>query len=143
MTGSKPTEQPRFSLPAGRLGLAWLVLLGLGLLGWLVIAPRQGMPLEEARAALLGTLVALLVGGGTLLMVSPWKARPSGDLPTLWLLVTVVRLFATPACALLLYFAARQPTGPYVLGIGSAYIALLVLETSVIVPDMRRQIDSN
>ena len=143
MSTTPVSEQPHFTLPAARLGMAWGLLLGLSCVVWLLLAPRFGLDSGEGRAAFLGSVVALLVGGGILLMVAPWRPRPSGDLPTLWLLITVGRLFATPACALLLYFAARLPAGPYVLGIGSAYIALLIIETSVIVLDMRRQLEKD
>ena len=135
-------EQPRFALPAARLGVIWAVLIVLAFLGWLVVGPALGLAPTATRAGLMGALVALLVGAVSILLIAPWRARPSGDLPTLWLLITVGRLFATPACALLLYFAARPPAGTYVLGIGSAYIALLFLETTVIVHDMRRQLET-
>ena len=142
MSEAAPVEQPRFALPTARLGVVWVVLLVLACLGWLVVAPAVGVEPAGSRGGLMGALVALLIGAGSILLVRPWRPRPSGDLPTLWLLITVGRLFVTPACALLLYFAARPPAGTYVLGIGSAYIALLFLETTVIVHDMRRQLET-
>ena len=142
MSETAPVEQPRFALPTARLGVVWVLLLVLAFLGWLVVAPAVGVEPAGSHGGLMGALIALLIGAGSILLVGPWRPRPSGDLPTLWLLITVGRLFVTPACALLLYFAARPPAGTYVLGIGSAYIALLILETTVIVHDMRRQLET-
>jgi hypothetical protein len=142
LTTSTAVEQPLFSLPTARLGAVWGILIALAFLGWLVVGPALGLEPSGVWAGLEGALVALFVGAASILVVGPWRARPSGDLPTLWLLITVGRLFVTPACALLLYFAARPPAGTYVLGIGSAYIALLVFETTVIVHDMRRQLET-
>jgi drug/metabolite transporter (DMT)-like permease len=135
-------EQPLFGLPTAQLGVVWGILIALAFLGWLVVGPAVGLDSSGTWAGLMGALVALVVGAGSILLIVPWRPRPSGDLPTLWLLITVGRLFVTPACALLLYFAARPPAGTYVLGIGSAYIALLVFETTVIVRDMRRQLET-
>ena len=131
--------QPMFTLPFRTLVGAWCLLLLLFVAAaW--IAPGSGATEDQAVSALIGALTALAVGVGSVLAIRPWAPRPSGDLPTIWLFVTVARLFATPVFALLIYFAARLSTGAFVLGIGAAYIALLFLETAAIVVDMRRQL---
>ena len=142
MTESTAQEPLYFTLPGRLLAACWLVLVALNFVGWLVVAPAMGETVSEVRAGLTGGLLSMVVGGGSLVLISPWKPRPSEDLPTLWLAVTVARVLVTPVVALLLYFAARPATGPYVLGIGSAYLGLLFLETTVIVLDMRRQFES-
>ena len=141
MAPEQPYEQPRYTLPTLYLAIVWASMAVLAAVATLVLAPRWGVSPLEASGALQGSLLAIVVGAAGVLLIRPWKPRDSGDLPTAWLLVTVLRLFAAPACAVLLYFAARPPMGPYVIGIGSAFIALLFFETLVIVFDMRRQFD--
>ena len=134
-------EQPRYTLPTVYLAVVWAAL-GLSATVLAFGAPTWwGVTASVASGALQGALLAIAVGAVGVLLIRPWKPRDSGDLPTAWLLVTVLRLFAAPACAVLLYFAARPPLGSYVVGIGSAFIALLFFETLVIVFDMRRQFD--
>ena len=131
-------SQTTFTLPFRTLIGVWCILLATFLVAaWL--AAGAGVPSGEVGSALIGSLVALGIGALSILVIRPWSPKASGDLPTIWLFVTVARLFATPVFALLIYFAARLPTGSYVLGIGAAYIALLFLETAVIIVDMRRQ----
>ena len=88
----------------------------------------------------MGGILALVVCGGGLAVISPWKDHLGSDLPTLWLMVTVGRLLLTPAAALLLYFPARPPMDFFVFGIASAFLAVLFFETPMIALDIRRQI---
>ena len=100
----------------------------------------MGTTPAEAQAGLFGGLLALGLCGGALLIIAPWREHPASDLPTLWLLVTVVRLLATPMVALLLYFAARPPMDFFVVGLAIAFLCVLFFETPLIALDVRRQI---
>ena len=130
----------RFTFPAKTLLLLWVALLVLTLVGWMVIAPLAGVSPEDARGALMGGLLALVVCGGGLAVISPWRDHPGSELPTLWLMVTVARLLVTPAAAVLLYFSARPPMDFFVIGIAAAFFAVLFFETPMIALDIRRQI---
>jgi hypothetical protein len=88
----------------------------------------------------MGGLLALVVCGGGLAVISPWRDHLGSDLPTLWLMVTVGRLLVTPAAALLLYFSARPPMDFFVIGIAAAFLGVLFFETPMIALDIRRQI---
>jgi hypothetical protein len=74
------------------------------------------------------------------MLITPWRDHPASELPTLWLLVTVVRLLVTPMVAVLLYFAAHPPTDFYVVGLASSFLCVLFFETPLIALDIRRQI---
>lgn len=130
----------RLALPGRGLLILWLVLILLAFLGWGVVAQPAGTTPAQAEAGLFGGLLALGLCGGALLIIAPWRDHPASDLPTLWLLVTVVRLLATPMVALLLYFAARPPMEFFVVGCASAFLCVLFFETPLIALDVRRQI---
>ena len=130
----------RLTLPGRGLLMLWLVLLMLAFVGWGIVAQRMGATPAEAQAGLFGGLLALGLCGGALLIIAPWREHPASDLPTLWLLVTVVRLLATPMVALLLYFATRPPMEFFVVGCASAFLCVLFFETPLIALDIRRQI---
>ena len=131
---------PRFTFPAKALLWLWIALFIATIAGWMVLAPTVGASPEQAKGALMGGILALLVCGGGLLVISPWRDHSGSDLPTLWLMVTVGRLLLTPAAALLLYFSARPPMDFFVFGIASAFLAVLFFETPMIALDIRRQI---
>ena len=130
----------RFTFPAKALLVLWLALFGLAILGWMVVAPMAGISPERAQGALMGGLLALVICGGGLAVISPWRDHLGSDLPTLWLMVTVGRLLVTPAAAVLLYFFARPPMDFFVIGIAAAFLGVLFFETPMIALDIRRQI---
>lgn len=130
----------RFTFPAKALLVLWLALFGLAILGWMVVAPMAGISPERAQGALMGGLLALVICGGGLAVISPWRDHLGSDLPTLWLMVTVGRLLMTPAAAVLLYFSARPPMDFFVIGIAAAFLGVLFFETPMIALDIRRQI---
>jgi len=130
----------RFTFPAKALLVLWIALFGLTILGWMVVAPMAGVSTERAQGALLGGCLALVVCGGGLAVISPWRDHLGSDLPTLWLMVTVGRLLMTPAAAVLLYFSARPPMDFFVIGIAVAFLGVLFFETPMIALDIRRQI---
>lgn len=133
-------SKTRFSLPWKGLLILWLAMLLATILGWGVVAQLAGISTAKAQAGLMGGLLALLLCGGALMLITPWRDHPASELPTLWLLVTVVRLLTTPIVALLLYFAARPPLDSYVLGLASCFLCVLFFETPLIALDIRRQI---
>lgn len=130
----------RFTFPAKALLVLWITLFGLAILGWMVVAPMAGISPERAQGALMGGLLALVICGGGLAVISPWRDHLGSDLPTLWLMVTVGRLLMTPAAAVLLYFSARPPMDFFVIGIAAAFLGVLFFETPMIALDIRRQI---
>ena len=130
----------RFSLPGRGLLVLWLLLLMGTTLGWGVVAGWLGVSVPDAFWAMVGGLLALGLCGGALMLITPWRDHPASELPTLWLLVTVVRLLATPMVALLLYFAARPPMDFFVVGLAIAFLCVLFFETPLIALDVRRQI---
>lgn len=130
----------RFTFPAKALLVLWFALFGLAILGWMVVAPMAGISPERAQGALMGGLLALVICGGGLAVISPWRDHLGSDLPTLWLMVTVGRLLMTPAAAVLLYFSARPPMDFFVIGIAAAFLGVLFFETPLIALDIRRQI---
>ena len=130
----------RFTFPAKALLVLWLALFGLAILGWMVVAPMAGISPERAQGALMGGLLALVICGGGLAVISPWRDHLGSDLPTLWLMVTVGRLLMTPAAAVLLYFSTRPPMDFFVIGIAAAFLGVLFFETPMIALDIRRQI---
>ena len=133
-------SESRLHLPAKALLVLWLVLIMALFLGWGLLAPVLGASSSQALAGLGGGVPVLVMCGGALLLIAPWRDRPDSDLPTLWLLVTVVRLLATPVVALLLYFAARPPMEYFVVGCASAFLCVLFFETPLIALDVRRQL---
>ena len=108
--------------------------------GWLVLAPLAGVTSEQSQGACMGGILALVLCGGGLAVISPWRDHLGSDLPTLWLMVTVGRLLVTPAAAVLLYFSARPPMDFFVIGIAAAFLGVLFFETPMIALDIRRQI---
>ena len=133
-------SKARFSLPGRGLLVLWLLLLMATILGWGVVAGALGVSGTDALWAMVGGLLALFLCGGALMLITPWRDHPASELPTLWLLVTVVRLLATPMVALLLYFATRPPMEFFVVGCASAFLCVLFFETPLIALDVRRQI---
>ena len=131
---------PRFTFPAKALLGLWIALFIVTALGWLVLAPLAGVSSEQSQGALMGGILALVVCGGGLAVISPWRDHLGSDLPTLWLMVTVGRLLVTPAAAVLLYFSARPPMDFFVIGIAAAFMGVLFFETPMIALDIRRQI---
>lgn len=131
---------PRFTFPAKALLGLWIALFIVTTLGWLVLAPLAGVSSEQSQGALLGGILSLVLCGGGLAVISPWRDHLGSDLPTLWLMVTVGRLLVTPAAAVLLYFFARPPMDFFVIGIAAAFLGVLFFETPMIALDIRRQI---
>lgn len=130
----------QLSLPARGLLVLWLGLLLVTVLAWGLLLPSLGMTTPRAGAGLLGGVVSLVVCGGGLLAIAPWRIRPGSELPTLWLLVMVLRLLGTPMLAVLLYFAAHPPMDVYVIGLAISFLGVLVLETPLIALDIHRQL---
>ena len=130
----------RLSLPGRGLLVVWLLLVMATVLGWGLVAGWLGVSERDALWAMVGGLLALTVCGGALMLITPWRDHPASELPTLWLLVTVVRLLATPMVALLLYFAAHPPADFYVVGLACCFLGVLFFETPLIALDVRRQI---
>ena len=137
------TEEPLYRLPAGLLGLGWLISALIGVGGWFVASLIVDLQPGWLEWGVVGGLVSAVVGGLGLLVIGPWKARRSGDLPTLWLASTTGRLLAIPAVAFVIYSAARPPDRPYVIGLAASALVLLAIEVPIIAKSMLSQIDAD
>ena len=141
MTAVDRTLEPLYRLPARGLALGWVIVAVVCATIWPLVGPGLqsafGWDDNPVAGGALGSGAALFAGAAALLVIQPWKPRLAGDLPTVWLAFIVVRLFATPALALMLYFAARPPTGPFALGVALAYLGLLLLETLLAASSIR------
>ena len=134
-------REPLIRLPSGVMFTVFGVIVLLIAACWLLLAWSGSQPWPVAGAGLLGALASVVVGGAGLLIVKPWNPRRAGDLALLWLGSTVVRVLVTPLLALVLYFAAYPPIYPFVLGAGTAYLAILLSETALVTLHMRAQFD--
>lgn len=142
MLPTKPDRsgEPLYALPGRLLLGGWLVSVAVGVGGWFVAARIRPIEPETLHwGALSGALAAALGGLGLLIMV-PWKPRRSGDLAPLWMASTVARILAIPGVGFLLYFAARPPERPLVIGLAGATLVLLAIEVPIIATAMLRQL---
>ena len=134
------SSEPLYRLPAGLLGLGWLVSALLGVAGWFPVSWIVQLPPDWLKWGVIGGAVSAVIGGLGLLLIGPWKPRRSGDLPTLWLASTTGRLLAIPAVAFVIYSAARPPDKPFVIGLAASALILLVIEVPIIAKSMLAQI---
>lgn len=140
-TSAPKQEEVTIRLPAEAMFTAFFAVVFLIVVCWCVLAVVGWQPWSVVGAGLLGALAAVVVGGGGLLILKPWNPRRAGDLAMLWLASTVVRVLLTPLLALLLYSAAHPPIYPFVLGAGTAYLAILFSETALVSRHLRLQFD--
>lgn len=140
-TTAQKQDEVKIRLPAEAMFAAFFGVVLLILVCWLLLAAFGWQPWSAVGAGLLGALAAVVVGGGGLLILKPWISLPAGDLALRWLASTVARVLLTPLLALLLYFAAHPPLYPFVLGAGTAYLAILFSETALVARHLRLQLD--
>lgn len=138
----KTVQDPVIKLPTGVMFTLFGVIVLAIAACWLLLALTGAQPWSVAGAGLLGSLASVVVGGGGILILKPWQPRRAGDLALFWLGSTVLRVLVTPILALVLYFAAYPPIYPFVLGAGTAYLAILLSETALVALHMRGQFDS-
>lgn len=117
-------------VPAAALvtGLAWYAVTRL-------VGPWQ----DAALTGLMGAIVVAAVAAVSVVAMTPWKRRPMADWMSWWLAGTVVRLLVTPACAFLLYSAARLEAEPLALSVATAYLVTVLTETAVLARHVGRQ----
>ncbi len=132
--------EPLYTLPGGLLLAGWAIAVLLGVGGWFVAGQVRPLEPETLRWGAIGGAVASAVGGLGLLILVPWKPRRSGDLAPLWMASTVARILAIPAVGFLLYFAARPPERPLVIGLAGATLVLLAIEVPIIAKAMLGQL---
>lgn len=132
--------EPLYRLPGGLLLAGWLVAAAIGVGGWYLAAAVRPIDPETVRWGAWSGLAAVVVGGLGLLVLLPWKPRRSGDLAPLWMASTVMRVLAIPGVGFLIYFAARPPERPLVIGLAGATLVLLAIEVPIIASAMLRQL---
>ncbi|MBC02676.1 MAG: hypothetical protein CMJ34_05145 [Phycisphaerae bacterium] len=137
------SSEPLYRLPAGLLGVGWLVSALLGVGGWFVISGVVELPPDWLNWGVIGGVISSVIGGLGLLIIGPWKPRRSGDLPTLWLASTTGRLLAIPGVAFVIYSAARPPDRPFVIGLAASALLLLMIEVPIIAKSMLAQIEED
>ena len=138
LKANAPAE-PELTLPFRAMLVAGVVVLLIVLAVWLILYFGGWIAWPVAWAGLLGSAAIFVIAGVGVAIMQPWKPRLAGDLATLWLGSTVARMLLTPGLALLLYFALYPPTIPFVLGVGTAYLVILVSETALLWQHLRRQ----
>ena len=132
--------EPLYALPGGLLLAGWALAALVGVGGWFVVGQIRPIEPENLRWGAIGGAVASAVGGLGLLIMVPWKPRRSGDLAPLWMASTVARILAIPGVGFLLYFAARPPERPLVIGLAGATLVLLAIEVPIIAKAMLGQL---
>jgi hypothetical protein len=143
-TTSKPAPRPRpgsepvIALPTARLLVVTVVACTMAGAGSSLIAqlawPGEGLAMVGPAAA---TVVALAMVGG-LLAVVPWRPRPIGLWPTLWLASTVLRMLLTPILAYLLYSATPFGAAALAINVVAAYLLALAGEVIVLAGFLKR-----
>ena len=132
--------EPLYALPGRLLAAGWAVAACVAIGGWFVVARIRPIEPETLRCGVLSAVLGVVVGGLGLLVMVPWKPRRSGDLAPLWMASTVLRILAVPGLGILLYFAARPPERPLVIGLAGATLLLLAIEVPIIATAMLRQL---
>jgi hypothetical protein len=137
-TSNAAHREPVLALPTGRLvgvTLAACALSGSGssLLAQLVWKGQVSAMVGPAAGMLV--TVAMLIG---LLAIMPWKPRPVGIWPTLWLASTVLRLLLTPVLTYLLYSAAPFSAAALAINVVVAYALALAGEVTVVAGFLKR-----
>ena len=126
------------TLPTRAIMIAIWVSGGIVALVWGVIfaiAPRDGWPawLGAGAAAVVGISATL-----ALTVIRPWRPRPLGNWPMLWVLASFLKWPPTLAGAFLLYSATPLSKGALGLSVLAAYLAVLAGETMVYAKSMKR-----
>ena len=134
------SAEPLYALPWRLLLAGWLASVAVGVGGWFVAAAIRPLDPETVHWGALSGAIGAVVGGLGLLIMVPWRPRRSGDLAPLWMASTVARILALPAVGILLYFAARPPERPLVIGLAGATLVLLAIEVPIIATAMLRQL---
>ena len=122
------------------LSLVTLVSLAALVVGlfWYLVVTLTGGDTSHAVAGPAGAGVVAVVALLSVLVMTPWKARPMDLWMTFWLAGTVVRLLLTPVGAFLLYSATPLPASALALAVALAYLVTVLTESSVLARHVRR-----
>jgi len=99
-------------------------------------------PAATDRSSLLGSSVAMFVALTGIVIIMPWKVRPSGTWITLWLASTVGRLLFLPVVGLAVYSAAPVRTDVFLLSLAGTYLACLAAEVAVTARSVARSLEA-
>ena len=125
------TKQLSTPLPTRRLLTTSLACLAMAAAGWTLITLIGPWPGSVTLQGLLALGITTLVSAAGLLLIQPWRTRPILAWGTLLIALSMGRVVATLGTCLLLYFAARLPAGPLLLGALTGLILVLIGETTV------------
>lgn len=129
---------PAITLPSAMLlTVVPLTALIVGLLWYIFVISTSG-DVSNAVAGPAGAGVVAIVALLSVLVMTPWKARPMDLWMTFWLAGTVVRLLITPLGAFLLYSATPLPANALALAVALAYLVTVLTESVVLARHVRK-----
>ena len=67
------SSEPLYRLPAGLLGVGWLVSALLGVGGWFVISGVVELPPDWLNWGVIGGVISSVIGGLGLLIIGPYS----------------------------------------------------------------------
>lgn len=122
--------------------IAGAVAAGLSCAGWWagcrLLAPTVEMSPDAVRIGCSGIILTWVVAALSMLVLTPWTARPISTLAALWMGSTIIRLLVTPAGAYLLYLSSPSAPKALALAVGLGYFVQLMTEASSIAAGMAK-----
>ncbi len=118
-------------LPTKRLIATYVACLATAAGGWTLVTLVGPWPGSVTLQGLLALAITTLVSLTGLLLIRPWRTRPVLAWGSLLIALSMGRVVASLGACLLLYFAARLPASPLLLGALSGLMLVLIGETTV------------
>jgi hypothetical protein len=128
-------------IPGAPLWVGCAVAVALVVGGLLATSLMVGWEAGFRTGALVAAAVTTALSMVGVAILGPGRERDAMHLMNRWTGATLVRLVVTPLVLFLLYSAAHFPARSIVIGGGTTYLALLAVETTIILVSTRRQLE--
>jgi hypothetical protein len=122
---------PDITLPTAKLLLAVIVASAVAAGAWALITLVGPWDTSTTRTGLLGIGITAAVAIGGTLAMRPWHERSILAWGGVLIAASFGRAIVTIGICLLLYFAARQPAGPLLIGALAGLVPVLIGETTI------------
>ncbi|MCP4759897.1 MAG: hypothetical protein GY894_06580 [Planctomycetes bacterium] len=131
--------QPAIALPGKALfGVAFGAPAAVAVI-WLIVCQFGSWGDSALGPGLLAIGVTGVVSGAVVLVLRPWKPRPILLWGGLLVAASTGRIVGTIGVCLLLYFAARLPAGPLLIGALAGLVPVLIGETIIAARRFKRE----